>query len=519
MSQSKGVIAAGHQLTVQVAGEILKSGGNAFDAVVAAHLAACVTEPVLSSPAGGGFLLAQTGSGTQVLLDFFVHTPMRRRDLERTEFYPISADFGETTQEFHIGMGSFATPGTIKGIFAIHQDFCTMPMKELVQPAAELARKGVSMNHFQSCILDIVKPIFLATARSREIYGHPEKSGTLLSDGDTLFQPDLADFLEVLAIEGVDLFYRGEISKTVDQMNRDLGGHISRNDFESYEVIRRKPLGVCYRGSNRLAINPAPSSGGMLISLALKLMEEGTPSDQPFGSAGNLLRVAKVQQLTDLARVDYLVKNKLPVPGENILDPEYLEVYRKQYRDYAHYTRGTTQISIMDGKGNTASLTTSNGEGCGWIIPSTGIMLNNMLGEEDLHPNGFQQWPENTRISSMMAPAILNRPDGSIVALGSGGANRIRTAILQVLLNLTDYNMTLEQAVRSPRIHCEKDYLSIERGFEQPALDVVCKAWPNHKIWNNSNLFFGGAHSVMKTTSGFQAAGDPRRGGASLIVD
>ena len=516
--KKSGVVAAGHPQTVQVAADILKSGGNAFDAVVAAHLAACVTEPVLSSPGGGGFLMARTPDARQTLYDFFVHTPGKRRLSGEVEFYPISADFGETEQEFHIGMGSAGIPGTVRGLFAIQRDLCRMSMKQLAEPAIELARSGVAMNHFQAYILDIISPIYRSTRASLDIYGNPERKNGLLAEGDVLRQPDLADFLEVLVLEGEDLFYRGEVAEQVSRMSRTAGGHLTLEDFWNYEVIRRKPLEITYRDTASLAFNPAPSSGGTLIAFALKLMEEADPSDHPFGSAGHLLRLARVQQLTDQARIDYLIQNNLPVPGEDMLDPQFLSDYRRQMSDYARFTRGTTHISIMDSRGNTASLTTSNGEGCGHIIPGTGVMLNNMLGEEDLHPGGFHRWPEDARITSMMTPGILTRKDGTVVAFGSGGSNRIRTAILQVILNLIDHEMSLEDAIRSPRIHCEKEHLSLEHGFDPAALEPVLKVCPDHKLWSSSNLFFGGVHSVMHGPDGFQGAGDERRGGVSEVI-
>ena len=544
MSHGKGVVAAGHDLTIRAAGEILKSGGNAFDAVVAAHLAACVTEPVLSSAGGGGFLLSQTSGGSQMLYDFFTQTPRRRRSPEEVEFYPISADFGETLQEFHIGMGAFATPGTVKGLFAVHRDLCSMPMKRLAEPAVAMARDGVVMNHFQSYIIDIVSPVFRASDEALRVYGKPGKSGKyrndgkpriggeteeagrpkeadmshknakLVEEGDLLHQPELADFLEELALEGDDFFYSGEIACNIARMSRDLGGQVTAEDLQHYEVIRRRPLEVAYRNS-RLAINPAPSSGGTLIAFALKLMEEVDVTEMPFGSAGHLLHLARVQQLTDMARLGRLADHSLR--DADFLDPGYIRRFQNHIRDYARKLGGTTHISVMDRQGNTAALTTSNGEGCGRILPGTGVMLNNMLGEEDLHPDGFHQWLENTRITSMMAPAILNRPGGSVIALGSGGSNRLRTAILQVLLNIIDQGMSLEDAVTRPRIHCEKDFLSVEFGFDRDVLSRVVQEWPDHKLWSGSNLFFGGTHSVMHGPDGFQGAGDPRRGGSARL--
>ncbi len=550
---SKGVIAAGHERTVQAAEDILKSGGNAFDAAVAAHFTACVSEPVLSSLAGGGFLLAQTDSGTQILYDFFAQTPIRRRETAETEFFPITADFGETLQEFHIGMGSFATPGTVNGLFAVHRDLCTMPMNRLVEPAVQLAREGVITNGFQAYIFDIVSPVYLSRSEARRVYGSSSRPGELVREGDLLRQPEMAETFEMLAREGEDCFRRGEIARNVDRMSREHGGHVTLDDMYHYEVIRRKPLKTDFH-KHRLAINPAPSSGGMLIAFALKMMESeesvesveskepeepkepkeskesGEPEEPekpkesgesehyPFGSAGQLWRLVMAQELTDVARKQIEWNDRQQDHESRLFHSRFLDGYRQKFRNRHHFSRGTTHISIMDSKGNTASLTTSNGEGCGYMIPGTGIMLNNMLGEEDLHPGGFHRWPENQRISSMMAPAILNLCDGSVVALGSGGSNRLRTAILQVILNLTVHRMSLEQAVHSPRIHCEKNVLSIEKGFNEKELEPLRNRYPENKIWSGFNLFFGGTHAVRSTKTGFEGAGDPRRGGVSLVV-
>ncbi|MDG5767759.1 gamma-glutamyltransferase [Balneolales bacterium ANBcel1] len=515
--KANGVIAAGHPETVRAAEEMLKDGGNAFDAVVAAHLAACVAEPVLTSLAGGGFLLSQTSGGDQQLYDFFVQTPRKRRPPEDVEFFPITADFGETRQEFHIGMGSFATPGTVRGLYAIHRDLCSMPMSRLIEPAVRLARFGVEMNRFQAYIIDVVSPVFRASKAAMKRYARVHGGEELLAEGDVLKLPDFADCLEQLVKEGEEFFYNGEIARLVDHAGREKGGHVTLADFESYRVARRKPLNIRYRGGG-LAINPGPSSGGTLIAFALKLLEESTPDTRPFGSAEHLLTLAAVQQQTDAARLDFLMNRNMAAPGEEMLDQEYMEAFRRQIRERLRFSRGTTHISVMDREGNTASLTTSNGEGCGRLIPGTGIMMNNMLGEEDLHPMGFGSWPENSRITSMMAPAILNRSDGTVFALGSGGSNRLRTAILQVILNVTDYGMSLEEAVNSPRIHCEKEFLSVEHGFDLTALEPVLNAWPAHKIWGESNLFFGGTHSVSSGPDGFHGVGDPRRGGVARVV-
>jgi gamma-glutamyltranspeptidase/glutathione hydrolase len=145
-------------------------------------------------------------------------------------------------------------------------------------------------------------------------------------------------------------------------------------------------------------------------------------------------------------------------------------------------------------------------------------MLNNMLGEDDLNPHGLHGWQEDQRMSSMMAPSLVLRPDGAVMATGSGGSSRIRTAILQVLINLIDFRLDVETAVCSPRIHLEGNRLSLEGGFDLERLKPLFVDFPEHEIWPALNLFFGGAHTAMKAERGFQGAGDPRRGGVSRVV-
>jgi len=517
MKRKAGAIAAGHPETAKAAGEMLRNGGNAFDAVLAAHLAACVAEPVLTSLGGGGFLIAKTAGGEQTLYDFFVQTPLQQEN-RSSEFFPISADFGEVQQEFHIGPGSIATPGTVKGIFEIHSDLCSMPLKEISTPAIELARNGVEMNAFQAGIFDIIKPIFLSYEMPKSIYGSQRNQDELIRQGEILKLPELADFLEELVREGESWFYGGYVADQISSICRENGGHLSRKDLQKYSVIKRKPLEVTYRDAT-ISINPPPSSGGILIGFALKLMEKLNYGDFSPGSEEALTLLAKVQELTDHARIDAFVDETIGKSEDVILDPDFIEMYKKKVQPDLLSPRGTTHISVIDKDGNAAGLSTSNGEGSGVMIPGTGMMLNNMLGEEDLNPHGFYQWPENQRMSSMMAPGILERKNGNKIIFGSGGSNRIRTAILQVILNLVDFGMPLEQAISFPRIHFEKGLLNAEHGFEEEVLSAISKTFLNHKIWNEKSLFFGGTHAASGGPDGYSGYGDPRRGGVSLTVD
>lgn len=514
----QGMIAGGHEDTVHAAQTILENGGNAFDAIVAAHFAACVCEPVLASLGGGGYLLAHPRNKKKIVYDYFVQTPQVRRNKTDLDFYPISANFGTTHQTFHIGRGSIATPGTVKGLFAIHKDLCSIPIHELVQPAIFLAKDGVTINSFQAYIVDIVKPILSASQEAKAIFCSPNSKEQLVRKGEQHKQPQLAACLEALSREGESLFYQGEIAHLISNACKNSGGHISIKDLNNYQVIKRPPLSFSYRDT-KILTNPAPSSGGILIAFALKLLEEIDIKQLGYGSFEHLDTLAQIMGLTNKARLDAHFNEPGQDLTKHLLDPNYLSVYKKQVLNHAPMTRGTTHISISDKQGNMASLTTSNGEGCGQIINDTGIMLNNMLGEEDLNPDGFHRWPTNQRMTSMMAPTVAISEQGKRIVLGSGGSNRIRTAILQVLVNLIDYDMSLESAIQSPRIHFENNLLSVEHGFDQKQIKKLQHQYKNHENWDDLNLFFGGTHSVMEFNDVHQGMGDPRRGGVSIVLD
>jgi len=307
-SQTIGAIAAGHPETVKAAEQILLDGGNAFDAAVAAQMAALVAEPVLTSLGGGGFMLAETASGSQILYDFFVQTPIQKRDPSRISFYPITADFGEAEQEFHIGPGSIAAPGMVKGLFEIHRDLCTLPMKRLAEPAIELARNGLVMNSFQSGIFDIIRPIYYDSPEARRIFRSSKEDDQLIREGEVLKQPDLAELLEQLILDGERLFYEGEIAGSISRMCRDGGGHLTQEDLRNYRTIKRDPLKINYRG-HKIAINPPPSSGGILVGFALKLMESVNPKSFQMGDGAWPDTLVNIQQMVNRARIDAFVEN------------------------------------------------------------------------------------------------------------------------------------------------------------------------------------------------------------------
>ena len=494
--------------------DILEAGGNAFDAALGALCTAAIAEPLLASLGGGGFLLAlPNGQGPRVY-DFFCQTPKRHRPDDELDFYPIIANFGTAEQEFHIGMGSIAVPGVVAGIFEAHRALGRIPIADIMAPAIQLARDGVLVDAFHHYILRVLRPIMVATKGSFSLYESPGRPGRLIREGERLRNPQAAAALEALAAEGPDLFYRGDWAERLVRDNRDHGGQLTLDDLAEYRVERRDPVVFRYRGV-RCAINPPPSPGGCLVAFALGVMNDWPSERDRWGSRGHALNLLRGMRAASVARHEYNMEDGLDLDTKAVLlSEETLADWRRGLELHSLFSRGTTHISVADAEGNIASLTASNGEGCSYVLPGTGIMLNNMLGEEDLNPGGFNRWKAGTRLASMMSPAIAELPDGTRFALGSGGSNRIRSAITQVLVNLLDFGMTLGEAVAAPRIHLEGERLSIEPGLPEEALEALCSAAPESHVWPDQNLFFGGVHTVSIRHGGiFDGAGDPRRGG------
>jgi gamma-glutamyltranspeptidase/glutathione hydrolase len=512
MKKITGIVAAGHEATAQAAVEMLQAGGNAFDAALGAMLAACVAEPVLASPGGGGFLTALPADGEPLVYDFFAHTPRQKRPEEAIDFSPIVADFGTASQIFHIGMGSMATPGFVRGLFDIQQERCRLPMDLLMAPALQLAREGVEINPFQDLIARIVSPILQATLQALALHASPADPTRLITLGERHRLPELGDFFTALKAEGAALFYQGEVGRRLVEDNRSLGGQLRREDLESYRMIRRKPLIQPYRNA-RLITNPLPSLGGSLIAFSLGLLASEHFEPTELNGERHLRHLARVMRLTQLLRSDE------QAPMDRILNPDVAQRYRQRLRQGGLSRRGTTQISIADSEGNLASLTLSNGEGCGYVIPQTGVMMNNMLGEEDLNPGGFHRWPLNQRLASMMAPSLVLSSSGTSIVTGSGGSNRIRSAILQVVSHLLDFDLPLSEAVSRPRIHFEENLLSLEPGIADAVSQSLLDEFPNQQSWEQKSLFFGGVHTVQRHADGqFHGVGDERRGGIALLA-
>lgn len=501
---------------------MLRQGGNAFDAAIAAAFTACVTESALTSLGGGGFLLAHTAAGHNRLFDFFCQTPQGKAGPGSVDFFPIQANFGDTVQEFHVGMGSMAVPGTVAGLVEIHRQLGRLPLEAVVAPAQHWAIQGTVIEPFRAYCFRILEPILTATAAAAALYA---PGGRLLQVGDRFSLPEFASLLTELVETGADLFYQGRLAQQLAADSAHQGGYLRLQDLQAYRVIERQPLAVPY-GPHLLLTNPPPSSGGALIAFALDLLASLAPQGLEHGSPAHVAALVEVMRLTNLARQDGYDRHLYQADiAQRFLGDDHSAPYRQRLQAAlggkgVNKWGSTTHISAVDGEGNAVSMTTSNGEGSAYLLPGTGVMINNMLGEEDLNPQGFHQWPANQRISSMMAPTIVLTGGKPGLVLGSGGSNRIRTAILQVVSNVLDFGLDLETAVHAPRLHWERGALHLEPGYHRPSLETAgLTQGQDCTWWDQPNMFFGGVHAVAVTAAGdCTAVGDRRRNGACAIV-
>lgn len=522
----KGVVAAGHPVTAEAGAKALREGGNAFDAAVSAVLASFATESPLTGLGAGGFLLAHVEGEGDHLLDFFVEAGGRGIDPgERTELVALEVLFEDVAQVFNIGPASCGVPGTAAGLWEAAQRWCSMPFEELIAPAVELARDGVRVTPEHAYVFTILEPILTRYPETRELYA-PE--GSMPATGDLFRFPELAEALERLAADGPGWLYGGEVGERICDWVRERGGMLSAEDFGAYRVVERPPVEAAYRGRHVLT-NPPPSSGGILIAFALDLLER-LGETAVFDDADALQLVAEVMAAASGVREPHF-HDRLHEDGfaQQFLSPAALERAAGRIRERVagrpvgggEPLGSTTHISTLDSAGNAASVTCSNGTGSGVMAPGTGVHLNNMLGEEDLNPFGFHRLPPGTRVTSMMAPTIVLR-DGEVeLSLGSAGSNRLRSAILQLVRYVVDCGMDVDEAVRAGRIHFEAGTLHSEPGFRPESLDELERRGYRVLRWKGLNLYFGGAQAVRRdaATGRMSGAGDPRRGGAAVVVE
>ncbi len=513
----KGVVAAGHPLTAEAGANVLREGGNAVDAAVAAVLASFAAESPLTGFGAGGFMMVKAPGAKPVLVDFFVQAPGLGGNERGSELEPVEVYFDETPQTFNIGAASCGVPGTAAGLAWALELFGSVPLTDLVKPAIDLAWEGTELNSQQAYIFQILTPILTRYEECRHLYA---PAGRILVEGERFRFPELAEALERYGAEGPEPFYAGEIGAAVADRVVGLGGTLSREDMAAYEAIEREPVRVEFRGTEVLT-NPPPSSGGILVALSLALLERLDGA----GVAETVAAMAAAQESRGERFQEGLYEDDF---ADLFLDPEDLDATAARLRDSLpgdsppeDRLGSTTHLAVLDANGMCASVTCSNGSCSGVVVPGTGVHLNNMLGEQDLNPLGFHLAPPGRRMPSMMAPTVVLRDGDVIAGLGSAGSNRIRSAILQTVLRLVADGSSADEAVRAPRVHYEGGALQAEPGVDEAALARLEEGGMTVSRWRRPNLFFGGVQAVARDphSGALEGGGDPRRGGAVVLLD
>ena len=483
----RGVVAAGHPLTAQAGARVLRAGGNAVDAAVGAMLMSFVSEQLLTGLGAGGYMLVAGGGMQPTLLDFFVQAPTRAGDGSEVELQAIDVSFGDAEQVFYIGPASCGVYGVPAGVCEAMRRWGTVPLEELAQPAAQLAREGVALNAGQAYVAEILVDLLTSTPECAALWA---PGGKLLREGGVLRNPELADTLVRLAREGEEPFYRGDVAAAVCDWLAARGGSLRAGDLAGYRAIERQPVEVAYRDCTILT-NPPPSAGGILLAYALALLDR-RPAPPSLCAVVDAMAAAQSERTA-----------------------EFLDGLDQQgflARFLGSRLGSTTHISVIDAHGCACSATCTNGEGSGVVVPGTGMHVNNVMGEQDLNPLGFHLHPAGRRMPSMMAPSVVMREGEVELVLGSAGSNRIRSAILQTIIGVVDRGMSVRAAVEAPRVHFEDGVV-----FAEPGIDAGELAGDASIVrFSALNLFFGGVQAVLRSDGRITGAGDPRRGGVAV---
>jgi gamma-glutamyltranspeptidase/glutathione hydrolase len=455
-------VAAGHPATTAAGIEILEGGGSAADATVAAALASCVAETVMTGLLGGGHAIYwDAGEARAWNLDCFVAVPGLGAAPPTPELVHLDVPFGEELVHYAIGAASCGTPGLPAGLDALWRAHGRLPWPRLVEPALRLARHGVDFPSAHASCLAMLAPVMTLDEGAR-IYS---PRGELLQAGDRLEQPGLVAALEALAEQGAAAAYHGTIAESLLALCAERGGLVTRADLAAYEARWEEPIAA--------------------RDLEWALLTRGDLSRVPE-TAPRLPRVRRLDQTERvLALVDLFVTDS----------PE------------SH----TTNTTVVDADGNACVLTTSLGLGSGDFLPGLDLHLNSMLGEVDLVRGPLEP---GRRMSSMMAPSLA-LADGSVVlAAGAAGGTRLRAALLGVIGGVLDEELDPVVAVERPRFHLAGDTVNAEPGVDEGALVALERRGRSVRRWPALHHYFGGVSVVSRRG----AAADPRRSGAAASL-
>ncbi len=502
-------VATTSQLAADAAREVAAAGGNAVDCALAAALLTMNTEPGVCALAGSSFITVWPQGGEPVTIDGNVTVPGHGLAAEERGqgAVAVSMDYGGGIDTL-VGPGSVSVPGTLAALEHAWKKYGAASWETIFAPAIRATRDGFALP--AACHYYLGYSGDCVFGRSSDGHGALHyKDGSLREAGSTIVIPHLSDTLEAISQEGARLFYEGELAATISDHCRDGGGMLTREDLSSYQAIERRPL-QAEIGDWSIATNPAPAVGGAV--LAAMLLACSDLQDHVWNSA-TLRQLIDVQQ----ACLDYR-QRRLDLTDDVSAEAARLVESARSGQLLSRWTSASTvHTSVVDSSGTGCAVTASSGYGSGEMPVGTGLWLNNCLGEIELNRRGLDAGPVGSRLPSNMAPSVARR-EGSVLAVGSPGADRITTALQQFLINYLLFEMPLEEAIAHPRIHVdtsgEEIRLMAEPGLELPQTDLPVKTFPNLV------MYFGGVGAaVFDSRTGLASAADPRREGGTCIYE
>lgn len=505
----RAAIAAPNAHATSAAEQALAEGGTAVDAAIAAMIVSTVTEPGVVAPLAGCYVNVWPVDAEPVVIDANVEMPGRGQPAERLGqgLVEAASDYsgGMVT---YVGPGSVATPGMLAGMGWAHERFGAAPWAALVQPAADVTRHGYALSRTAHSYLVLVAGTIMswdpATRQLLTVDGACPQVGHLLRD------PLLAETLEQIGAEGWRCAYTGDVAATIDADMRERGGLLSATDLAAYSPVVRPAL-RSRLGAWDLACNPPPAIGGPVLTAILRLLHAVEGDITPARAAQVMKDVLDVR----LDRID--TAQDLAAAGAELLD-----TLQSIGSTGLPTSASTAHVSVVDSDGMACALTASAGYGSGMTIAGTGLMANNALGELELNRLGLHALRPGTRLASNMSPTTARLADGTVMALGSPGADRITTALAQVVLHLARHGESLQTAIDRPRMHPRRlPDGSSQIEHEQDAtiagsLDAAGLARHEHP---GQAMYFGGVGGAVLSPSGVLEAGaDPRRAAATLVT-
>lgn len=486
-------LAASSELALQVGSSVASLGGSSVDVAIAASIAAMVTEPGVCAPGAGGFLTIGGRGVDPVVYDGYMAVPGLGAPHGPGSTITASMEYGGGITTL-VGPGSVATPGAWAALGLAHRERGSLAWEDLVLPSAQLAQDGFPLGATSRYYLGYSHEV---------IFGHDPAShaalhrdGRLMDTGDLIVMPDLAASLEAIAHRGASWFHTGGLAAAIAADMADRGGLVTAEDLARYRAVRRTPVQVAIDGFT-LSSNPAPAVGGAAVTAMVAdfLAGERTPADM----------VRAQQRVFEWRRL----------PSATEIERNHA-VEQLVHRFDSLTSPSTIHISAVDATGLACSITMSAGYGSGVIPTGTGMWMNNALGELELVGRNLIHLVPGERLSSNMAPSVVVRPDGEVLAVGSPGANRITTAIAQTVLGFCVDGLSLEEAVGAPRIHVEVDpelQVAAEPGADLTGVDLPARSF------EQIHMFFGGVGAAHLSARGeLEAVSDPRRNGAAAVV-